>query len=191
MTKKLIICDIDDTLLRASKNQIAIIKNTSQGEIRLSSDEFAKDLDNKDESKFSFREFRDPKKIYDSIIEGEPLINNLIKMDEFINNGYKLSILTARSNEKVVLGAIEKFLMYRDKKGNLKSIKNKLLKRASACTNDKRWEKYGKNVAERKAYVIKRLANIFDDIVFIDDNEFNLKEIEKLDIKNVKLIKAE
>jgi hypothetical protein len=188
--KKLLVLDVDDTILKASKDQIAIIKHTSQGDIRLSSDEFAKDPDNHNEENFSFEEFRNPEKIYNSIIDGKPLINNLTVMDKFINNGYKFSILTARSNEEVVLDAIEKFLMYRDKNGKLKSIKGKLLRKASACVNDERWNKYGKNTAEKKAYIIKYLADNFDDIVFMDDNEFNLNEIKKLGIKKIKLIKA-
>jgi hypothetical protein len=188
--KNLLVVDIDDTILAASKDQIAIIKKTPEGEIRLSSEEFAKDSDNKDESKFSFREFRDADKIYNSIVNGKPLIHNLVEMDKYINDGYKLSILTARSKESVVLDAVEKFLMYRDKNGELRNIKDKLLREASACVNDERWNKYGENASEKKAYVIKQLAKKFDNIVFIDDSELNLHEIEKLKIKKVKLIKA-
>lgn len=182
--------DIDDTILKASKDQVAIIKQTPQGEIRLSSEEFAKDPDNQNESLFSFREFRNPQKVYDSIVKGKPLLENLSIMDEYINNGYDVSILTARGLEDTVIKAVKKFLMYRNKKGELKSIKKKLNEGASACVNDPYYNTFGKNASEKKAEVMKLIQHSYDDIVFMDDNDFNLAEMEKLGIKKLKLIKA-
>lgn len=186
----LFIADIDDTLLKSSKEQIAVIKNTPNGKIRLSSEEYAKDPDSKNETLFSFEEFRDPDKIYNSIVSGKPLVRNLKIMDKYLNKGYGLSILSARSHQKIVLEAIKKFLLYKDKNGNFEKIDNKIIDKVCACTNDTQFINIGKNTPERKAKVITEISKQFDKIVFMDDCKNNLEEIKKLGLKNVKLVLA-
>ncbi len=73
---------------------------------------------------YDYRDFADPKSITDSIMAGEPIVANLNVMDEFINRGYKIGILTARGHEDTVYETLREWLMYRDKEGRL-TWKNK------------------------------------------------------------------
>jgi hypothetical protein len=183
--KNLFVADIDDTLLKASSENIAIIRK-SDGK-RFSTSEFAT-LKNVNEDDFSFKEFRNPKLVYESIVKGTPIIKNLRIMDSYINRGYKLSILTARGLEKTVLKSINNFLMYRDAKGRLQRIGTKLLSKSSACVNDPKWEKVGHSSAERKAFVLKQLCKKYKNVVYVDDNQTNCTEAIKLRLKNLTVI---
>ena len=76
----IIVFDIDDTILKVNPAQIRIYKTIpGENEISLTTDEFAKDPDAQDPDKkkwFDYRDFRDPVKVYNSIISGTPLIKN-------------------------------------------------------------------------------------------------------------------
>ena len=99
--KGLIVFDIDDTILKVDPSQISIYKKEpGKDEVALSTDEFAKDPDAGDPDKkswFDYRDFRDPVKVYNSIISGTPLIKNLKIMDDYIQAGYDFCFLTAIS----------------------------------------------------------------------------------------------
>lgn len=74
--KGLIVFDIDDTILKVNPSLMSIYKKNEDGmETRLSTEEFAKDPDAEDPNKkslFDYRDFRDPVKVYNSIISGTP-----------------------------------------------------------------------------------------------------------------------
>ena len=90
--KGLIVFDIDDTILKVDSSLMSIYKKEpGKPEVALSTDEFAKDPDASDINKrdwFDYRDFRDPIKVYNSIISGTPLIKNLRIMDDYIKAGY-------------------------------------------------------------------------------------------------------
>ena len=101
----IIVFDIDDTLLKVNPDVIKIYKQTDNGEISLTTEEFAKDPDAADPERkklFDLRDFRDPVKVYNSIISGTPLIKNLKIMDSYIEAGYDFCFLTARGCEETV-----------------------------------------------------------------------------------------
>ena len=112
--KGLIVFDIDDTILKVDPSKISIYKKEpGKQEVSLSTDEFAKDPDAGDPDKrdwFDYRDFRDPVKVYNSIISGTPLIKNLKIMDDYIQAGYDFCFLTARSCEDTVKKAITDLL---------------------------------------------------------------------------------
>ena len=99
-----IVFDIDDTLLRVDKKSMSIYKRVpgEKNEIALSTEEFAKDEDAKDPDKlswFDYRDFRDPIKVYNSIISGTPLIRNpqMENIAMVMNTGiFHLYFLTSR-----------------------------------------------------------------------------------------------
>lgn len=173
--------DIDDTLLTA-QNIFIYRKNPDKTETKLSPDEFAKeDTANKE---YDFREFRDPKKIEDSITTGKPIWKNLRIMDSYVNAGWDLGILTARALEDVIHSALQKWLMFRDPNGKLKPIADKLHRNLVHAVSDtaKRYE--GADSFEKKANVIKSLSKKYSKIVFIDDDQKNVTAVRVMAEKN-------
>lgn len=194
--KGIIVFDIDDTLLRVDGDQIFVYKtNPETGkEIALTTDEFAKDPDSHDPAKrvwYSFRDMRDPVKVYNSIISGTPLIKNLRIMDSYINAGYDFCFLTARGAEETVKRALKDFLKIRDREtGAMKELGDIFKMTLSHAVNDD-FKKYpGTTDAEKKANVLKQLCNDYDRVVFVDDDNKNVNAAKGLKIKNLKVIKA-
>lgn len=183
--KNILLLDIDDTILKA-KN-IFIHKKTDDGNsIALTPEEYAKekvDADNK--HMYDYSEFRDPKKVGRSITTGTPLVNNLKVMDKYIQNGYQIGILTARSEEDVIFKAIQKFLQFRDYKGNLKKVGPKLQRSLVFAINDERKKYPGKTDSERKSLVIYSLAKNYDSLIFMDDDQKNIDAVKEL-VKKLK-----
>ena len=192
--KGLIVFDIDDTILKVDSSKISIYKQEpGKKEISLSTDEFAKDPDASDPDKkswFDYRDFRDPIKVYNSIISGTPLIKNLKIMDDYIQAGYDFCFLTARSCEDTVKKAISDFLKFRDKDGALKELGDSFKKTFSHAINDSEKKYPGKSDAEKKAIVLTDLCKQYDRVVFVDDDKKNVSAACNLNIKNLKVIKA-
>lgn len=191
--KGLIVFDIDDTLLKVDPKMMSIYKNVDGEEIRLSTDDFAKDPDAADPKKhymFDLRDFKDPVKVYNSIISGTPLIKNLKIMDDYINAGYDFCFLTARSCEEVIKKAIGDFLKLRNKDGELKELGDIFKKTFSHAVNDEIKKYPGESDAEKKANVLKKLCKEYDRVVFVDDDNKNVSAARELNIKNLKVIKA-
>ena len=88
--KGVIVFDIDDTLLKVDKNAIAIYKKEPGKSVkRMSTEDYAKDSDVQNHPEwFDISEFRNPTKVYNSIISGTPLLKNLKIMDAYIEAGY-------------------------------------------------------------------------------------------------------
>lgn len=192
----IIVFDIDDTLLKSDSNIIKIYKKKpGEEEISLTTAEFANDTDAEDPKHkdwYDYRDFEDPDKIYKSIISGKPIIKNLRIMDSYINAGYKFCFLIARSNEIVVKNALDKFLRYKTSNGEMKKLNDNIfIKSMSHAINDPIKSYYGENDAEKKANVLKQLCNKYDKVVFVDDDEKNIKAAKKLNLSNLKIIKAQ
>jgi len=192
--KGLVVFDIDDTILKVDSSLMKIYKKEpNKTEIGLTTDEFAKDPDAGDPDKldwFDYRDFRDPIKVYNSIISGTPLIKNLKIMDNYINAGYDFCFLTARSCEDTVKKAISDFLLFKDEDGSLKKLGDIFKKSISHAVNDE-FKKYpGKTDAEKKAKILIKLCKKYDKVVFVDDDKKNVNAANKLNIKNLKVIKA-
>ena len=192
--KGLIVFDIDDTILKVDPNMMSIYKKEpGKSEIKLSTEEFAKDPDAEDPSKrdwFDYRDFKDPIKVYNSIISGTPLIKNLKIMDDYINAGYDFCFLTARSCEDTVKKALSDFLLVRDENGILKELGDSFKKIMSHAVNDELKKYPGKTDAEKKANILIKLCKKYDRVVFVDDDKKNVSAARELNIKNLKVIKA-
>lgn len=192
--KGLIVFDIDDTILKVDPSLMGIYKKEpGKQEIRLTTDEFAKDPDAEDPNKrdwFDYRDFKDPMKVYNSIITGTPLIKNLKIMDNYIQAGYDFCFLTARSCEDVVKKALSDFLKFRDEDGALKELGDSFKKIFSHAVNDDIRNYPGKTDAEKKANVLIKLCKEYDKVVFVDDDKKNVSAARDLNIKNLKVIKA-
>ena len=192
--KGLIVFDIDDTILKVDPALMKVYKKEpGKPEIGLTTDEFAKDPDAEDESKkdwFDYRDFRDPVKVYNSIITGTPLIKNLKIMDDYIKAGYDFCFLTARGCEEAIKKAIGDFLKFRDEDGALKELGDSFKKTFSHAVNDDIRSYPGKDDAEKKANVLKKLCKEYDRVVFVDDDKKNVSAARELNIKNLKVIKA-
>ena len=191
----IIVFDIDDTLLKVNPDIIKIYKTVpGEKEISLSTEEFAKDPDTSDPNKkswFDLRDFKDPVKVYNSIITGTPLIKNLKIMDSYIEAGYDFCFLTARSCEDIVKNALNDFLKVKNPHtGELKTLGDIFKQTLSHAVNDD-YKKYpGKTDAEKKANILKSLCKKYDKVVFVDDDMKNVRAAKGLDIDNLKVIKA-
>lgn len=192
----IIVFDIDDTLLKANPAAIRVYKKDpkTNREESLTTEEFAKDPDAEDSSKrnwFDFRDFRDPSKVYNSIISGTPLIKNLKIMDNYVDAGYDFCFLTARGAEETVKKAIKDFIKIRDKEtGALKELGDIFKETFSHAVNDLYKEYPGKTDAEKKANVLRKLCKEYDKVVFVDDDKKNVRAAKDLNIPNLKVIKA-
>ena len=190
----IIVFDIDDTLLKVNPDVVKIYKTIpGETEISLTTEEFAKDPDAKDPEKkkwFDLRDFRDPIKVYNSIISGTPLIKNLKIMDAYIAAGYDFCFLTARSCEEIVKKALYDFLKVRDKSGNLHKLGDEFKQTLSHAINDE-YKKYpGYTDAEKKANVLRDLCKKYDKVIFVDDDTKNTQAARDLNINNLTVIKA-
>ena len=193
--KGIIVFDIDDTLLKANPKVIGVWKREpGKVPVRLTTDEFAKDPDAKDKEKrswFDYKEFNDPVKVYDSITTGTPLIKNLRIMDEYIKAGYEFSFLTARSCEDVVKSALGDFLKKKDNDGALKDLGEEFNKSMSHAVNDSIRTYKGATDAEKKANILRDLCKKYDKVVFVDDDDKNIKASRELGLKNLMVVKAQ
>ena len=190
----IIVFDIDDTILKVDSSLIRIYKTKpGEKEIALTTDEFAQDPDASDINKkswFDYRDFRDPVKVYNSIISGTPLIKNLKIMDDYIKAGYDFCFLTARGCEEMVKKALKDFLRFKDDDGALHELGDTFKDTFSHAVNDEIKKYPGKTDAEKKANVLTKLCKEYDKVVFVDDDKKNVSAARELNIKNLKVIKA-
>jgi acid phosphatase class B len=191
----IIVFDIDDTLLKVQLGSMYIYKHVpgSDKEIKLSTEEFAKDLDAQDPNKrswFDYRDFRDEQNVYNSIVNGTPMIKNLKIMDAYLNAGYDFCFLTARGCEDVVKRAIGDFVKRRNEGGALEQLGKEYKKTLSHAVNDYTKNYQGKTDSDKKANVLKQLCKKYDIVVFVDDDIKNVRRARELNIKNLRVIKA-
>lgn len=179
----ILLLDIDDTLLKSDSRDIKIYRKlpTDKVEVPLTSAEYAKEHVTKDTKKYyDYRDFRDPQKVYNSIANGAPLLNNLKVVDAFYNGGYDIGILTARGCADAVRRAVRAFLKVKDSKGNLVPL------RISAanihCVNDDDYPYPGDTDFQKKQNVLRKYAKQYnyDYVYFIDDDVKNLNALKAL-----------
>lgn len=189
----IIIFDIDNTLLKPKG--IKIYKTKDGKDVKaLSPEEFDK-LDIKAEKEegfdFDFREFRNPKKLYASIVKGEPIIKNLKVLDAHLRADWDIGFLTARGGEAANKKAISEWLKYKDKEGNIKQIPKDRVKYFIAVNDEKRQEEFIKKAKagetfDAKKFFLGEIQKKYDEVKFVDDSAANLmKAREVLPKKNV------
>ena len=191
--KGIVVFDIDDTLLKVDPDAIKIYKKdpVTKKEIPLTTSEFAMDPDAKDHHDwFDYRDFNDPKKVYDSIMSATPMLKNLKLMDAYIRAGYKFCFLTARGCEDTIKTALKEFLRYKDNEGNLRELENVFIEKYSYAINDEYKTYPGKNDPEKKANVLRELCKEFDSVIFVDDDPKNVQSARALHLANLKVIQA-
>mgnify|MGYP003151234331 CR=1 FL=1 len=180
---KLILLDVDDTILKPSQIYIYRTLPTDNTEVKLTPAEYAEE-DVTDETKkyYDYRDFLDPQKIKRSISTAEPIVANLQIMDDLLRRGYKVGILTARSSEDFVYRGLKDWLMFRNKKGDLIPIGDSLERENVFAVNDTKRVQGLKGTTdyEKKAEVVKSLLDVYDEILFIDDDTKNIKEMRRL-----------
>lgn len=191
--KHLLLLDIDDTLLRAKSNMKIYRKLPSdKEEVALTPEQYAKENVTPDLKKYyDYRDFRDPKKVYESIVKGAPYINNLKALDDFYNAGADIGILTARGCEDIVYKAIKAFLRVRDKNGNL--VKPNLPRERVHGVNDEIKHYPGDTDGEKKKNVIRSYYNKYDYITLFDDDVKNIKNalsLKKVDPEAVNKVRT-
>lgn len=189
-----LVCDLDDCLLQADSSSIGVWKEKpGEKPIRLSSEQYAKDPDAATHKEwFNYKEFRDPEKVYNSIINGTPLLRQLRLLDAHVRANYHIAFLTARGLQDVVDKALRAFLKYKDSNGNLVPIGDKLKSDISAAVNDMKWVEAYPTAGdpEKKAMVLKNLCKKYKKVKFVDDDLKNLQYARSLKLPNLQVIQA-
>ena len=189
-----LVCDLDDCLLQADSSSIGVWKEKpGEKPIRLSSEQYAKDPDAATHKEwFNYKEFRDPEKVYNSIINGTPLLRQLRLLDAHVRANYHIAFLTARGLQDVVDKALRAFLKYKDSNGNLVPIGDKLKSDISAAVNDMKWVEAYPTAGdpEKKAMVLKNLCKKYKKVKFVDDDRKNLNFVRSMRLPNLQVIQA-
>ncbi len=180
---RLILLDVDDTLL--SPQDIFIYRQlpTDDEEVALTPHEYSKEMVTPETRPYyDYRDFDDIDTIKNSIITGKPIVANLEIMDDLLTRGYKLGILTARGMEDTVFEGLKEFLMYKNKQGELVNIGDRLSRDLVFAINDIERVKdlEGTTDFEKKSEVIKTLLDSFDQIIFVDDDMQNIKATKEM-----------
>ena len=179
-TNRLILLDVDDTLLKPSGVYIYRKLPTDDNEVILTPYEYGlEEVTPKNKKYYDYRDFMDPIKTQQSIEQAEPIVSNLSIMDDYLKQGHQIAILTARSNEDVVYDGLSQWLMYKDRQGNLIPIGDRLNRENVYAINDPNRVRELESVTdyEKKAEVVERLLSVYDEIVFIDDDMKNIKQM--------------
>ena len=81
-------------------------------------------------------------------------------------------------------------MKYRDDKGNLVPIGDKLKSSLSAAINDEFKAYKGSNDPEKKAEVLKDICSKYDIVKFVDDDKKNLSFVKSMNLPNLQVIQA-
>lgn len=196
--------DIDDSLL-FSNSKIYYTLPGEDIERSVSTSEFAKIRQKLPEgTKYDFRDFREFKSVYAGIVGAKPNIPVLKKLDDAVNKGHKIGILTARGSQDAILAGLKDFLLYRDPKGNLKSLpKDQFKKRWVFAVSDnatlkalKKMGAKGDGMASPEDLKVFVLQDIligkegFKKVLFYDDDIHNVKAVNDLNNPKIKAIKV-
>ena len=179
-TNRLILLDVDDTLLKPSGVYIYRNLPNDTEEIALTPYEYGLEHVTPETKKYyDYRDFMNPEKTRQSIAHAEPIIANLSVMDDYIKQGHQIGILTARSNEDIVYQGLKDWLMYKNKRGELIPLGDRLRRENIFAVNDTKrmGELESETDYEKKAEVVERLLHSYDEIVFIDDDVKNVKQM--------------
>lgn len=194
--KGILFLDIDDTLLTAQNIYIYRKLPTDKKEVALTPEQYAHEkVTPETKSAYDYRDFRNPEKVAQSIVTGLPIIPNLKMMDIHIKNGWKIGILTARGMEEVIFKSISAFLKFKNPKGELQNVSDKLVRDLVHAMNDDSKKYKGSTDFEKKTNVLRNYAQQGYQIKFLDDDEKNIQAVrkmakkEKLDIMAIKAVK--
>lgn len=196
---KLLVLDIDDTLVKTNSSMIGVWKRYPNGtERRLSTSEFAEDPDSADGGRkanvvFDYREFGDKEKVTQSIIHGIPLVKNLRILDDCVRKGYEIAFLTARANEEMVYEVLSDWLRTEVNGTYLPVTLNKEFCFAindPKYINEKGDNTLGSTDAEKKATVLRYLCKESEVVKFVDDDLKNIRNARSLHLPNLKVIQA-
>lgn len=182
-TNRLIVLDVDDTLLKPSGVYIYRKLPSDPQEIALTPYEYGlEDVTPETKKYYDYRDFLDPVKTQQSIAQAEPIVTNLSVMDDYLKLGHQIAILTARSNEQVVFDGLKEWLMYKDRRGDLIPIGDRLTRENVFAVNDtnRMSTLESETDYEKKAEIMEKLVNSYDEIVFIDDDMKNIKQMRML-----------
>ena len=182
-TNRLILLDVDDTLLKPTGVYIYRNLPSDPQEVALTPYEYGLESVTPETKKYyDYRDFIDPRKTQMSIEKAEPIVANLSVMDDYLKMGHQIGILTARANEDIVYNGLKNFLTYRDSKGNLVPIGDRLSRENVYAINDTNRVKTLESETDygKKAEVVEKLLNRYDEIVFIDDDMKNIKQMKLL-----------
>jgi len=182
-TNRLIVLDVDDTLLKPSGVYIYRNLPSDPQEIALTPYEYGlENVTPETKQYYDYRDFLDPVKTQQSIEQAEPIVTNLSVMDDYLKLGHQIAILTARSNEQVVFDGLKQWLMYKDRKGNLIPIGDRLNRENVFAVNDtnRMSTLESETDYEKKAEIMEKLVKVYDEIVFIDDDMKNIKQMKML-----------
>jgi hypothetical protein len=182
-TNRLILLDVDDTLLKPTGVYIYRNLPSDPQEVALTPYEYGLESVTPETKKYyDYRDFIDPRKTQMSIEKAEPIVANLSVMDDYLKMGHQIGILTARANEDIVYNGLKNFLTYRDSKGNLVPIGDRLSRENVYAINDTNRAKTLESETDygKKAEVVEKLLNRYDEIVFIDDDMKNIKQMKLL-----------
>jgi len=180
-TNRLILLDVDDTLLKPTGVYIYRNLPSDPQEVALTPYEYGLESVTPETKKYyDYRDFIDPRKTQMSIEKAEPIVANLSVMDDYLKMGHQIGILTARANEDIVYNGLKNFLTYRDSKGNLVPIGDRLSRENVYAINDTNRAKTLESETDygKKAEVVEKLLNRYDEIVFIDDDMKNIKQMK-------------
>ena len=169
INKKIVIFDLDDTLI-TSDAKIKVFDSTTNSMVSaLSPMQFNYHITHHNQY-LSFDDF-DCEKI---LGRSKILPNSFRSFRRYYKNGVPLSIITARSNRKIILDFFES--------------KNILLKPSLVYTVSNHLSGFTGNIDERKKQAIQTLINKgYNDITFYDDNLDNLKAAAELNSDTVKI----
>lgn len=179
----LLLLDIDDSLVTARNIFIYRKLPTDKTEVKLTPEEYAKDPNSKIKSNkqyYDYRDFRDAGKVANSIKTGLPIVGNLKLMDNYIKNGWKIGILTARGMEEVISNTMKAWLKFKDHKGKLEDIGDKLIRELVFAINDDKKHYIGSTDFEKKANVMKKLIDQYDRITLVDDDLKNINAVKSM-----------
>jgi len=182
-TNRLILLDVDDTLLKPTGVYIYRNLPSDPQEVALTPYEYGLESVTPETKKYyDYRDFIDPRKTQMSIEKAEPIVANLSVMDDYLKMGHQIGILTARANEDIVYNGLKNFLTYRDSKGNLVPIGDRLSRENVYAINDTNRAKTLESETDygKKAEVVEKLLNRYDEILFIDDDMKNIKQMKLL-----------
>lgn len=175
----ILVLDIDNTLIKAK--DIFIYKVVGKERIKMTTEDLAKNTFLN--GKYDCSDFKDSKKVTDSILKGQIITEVTHFMRLKFKEGWEICLLTARCKKtKNLLKKIFRKILWVDE-DNPKPI-GKSLKKVFAV---------GSNVGivstiKEKVKVIKDLCKKYDNVIFIDDDQRYLDEMNKLNLSNLTTI---
>lgn len=188
--RNILFLDIDDTILSSDNIYIYITYKNGISK-KLTTYEFSKMKENKLKVlKIDYSEFNNPEKIKNSIIYGKPLYQNLKIIENYINNGWEIGILTARGQEKIIKNIIYKWL------NKYININFKIFKKDIYAISDEKKNYEGINSSMKKINILKKYYynDSYNRICLIDDSQKTINYIKKINKKeniNIEYIKVE